>query len=100
MAVATHQNVVHPLVVRILQGTDAVVTLVQDVGSVEGADDDVASATFSHTGHIVAAQPVGMLRIAAKHKNLPAVVTTHPVALRGIPKEALAVLYHLRNPMR
>ena len=99
VTVGSHDDIIDPFVIDLAERTYAVVILVEDVGSVEGSNNDV-SVSSCQTGYVVASEQVGMLGIVAEDGYLAAVVAADASALGGIPEETLAVLYHLRNPVR
>jgi len=95
MAIGGHDDVVHAIVVYLWQATDRVIFLVEKVGTMKTANEDMALRNFGQARDVIALQKVGMGGIAAKHQYLPAIVTTHTAALGGIPQVALGILNHL-----
>jgi hypothetical protein len=85
----TDDDVIHTLIVDILQAPDAVVVLVQEISAVIRTYYYIALRGLGQTCNVITAKEVGMLCIATEHQYLMSVVTTNATALGAIPEKTL-----------
>ena len=94
VVVLGYNDVIHVVVVHLIQMTDAIVLFVQEICAMERTYNDKLSVLL-HARYVIAAKDVWTLRIVAKHIHLSSVITAQSASLGGIPKEALSVLHDL-----
>lgn len=84
MFILRDHDIIDSFVVHLAEVANVVITLIEDIGSVESTNNDVSSCR-SQAGDVVAAKEVGVSGIIAEDCHLASVVATDASALHGIP---------------
>ena len=84
MFILRDHDIIDSFVVHLAEVANVVITLIEDIGSVESTNNDVPSCR-SQAGDVVAAKEVGVSGIIAEDCHLAPIVATDTSALHGIP---------------